>query len=147
MPLEIHDLQSHLSLDLELLARAVEAAAEERDPEVSLSVVDDEAIRRVNREHLGRDRPTDVIAFDYREPEERAGGVAGEVILSAETALRAARERSGDPLAEVVRYAVHGVLHLKGYDDGDPASARAMWRRQEAVLEGLGLAPEPFPGE
>ena len=147
MPIEIHDLQEHLSLDLELLVRAVEAAAEEENPEVSVSIVDDAAIRVVNREHLGRDHATDVIAFDYRNEEKgEEPGTVGEIILSAETAVREARARGTDPFSEVVRYTVHGVLHLNGYDDLDSDSARAMWERQEAVLERLGFSSEPFPG-
>jgi probable rRNA maturation factor len=138
MALEIHNLQDLVEIDFDLLSRAAVLCAGCDDPELTLSIVDDAAIHKVNREHLGHDYPTDVISFDYSE-EETGVGVWGEVILSAETALRVAGKPGRPALTEVVLYLVHGVLHLKGYDDQDPEKAKAMWREQSRIMNDLGF--------
>jgi probable rRNA maturation factor len=129
---------------------------------VGLIAVDDRAIRRLNAEFLGHDRPTDVIAFNLaespvrrprspvgrrtprrpgiRNPEsfdfaqDRPGIPFGEVYVSVTTARREAKACGIDPAEELLRYAVHGMLHLFGYDDHRPADRRRMWARQEAIL-------------
>lgn len=65
----------------------------------------------------------------------------GEVIVSAETALRRAAEFAWSPQHELVLYMVHGLLHLAGYDDLTPADKRLMRRRERAVLALWGLSP------
>lgn len=138
MSLEIHNLQTVVDVDLDLVTRAVRLGAGRDDPEISVSIVDDREIREINRDHLGRDHPTDVIAFDYRDDEDSAD-VNGEVIISAETALRVAAERGHEPGAELIFYVIHGTLHLMGFDDRDREEARKMWRHQEGLMEKLGL--------
>jgi len=113
--------------------------------EVSIAVVDDAAIAALNVRHLGREGPTDVIAFPMEEasgpeaagPEAAQHGGAvllGDVVVSAERAIGYSREHGGDTLAELSLYLVHGLLHLLGYDDrGEPARAR-MRRREEELL-------------
>lgn len=72
----------------------------------------------LNRRHLGRCGSTDVIAF------AGDGGLLGEIAISVDTARRQARER-GVPLAhELMLLAVHGMLHLRGYDD----TSRSTWK-------------------
>lgn len=105
--------------------------------EVSVALLDDEAIRRLNREHLGRDRPTDVLAFSLWEEGEP---VVGDVYLGLEQAVRQA-EDEGVPLAqELVRLAVHGTLHVLGWDHPEEAAARAdspMFRLQERLVRAV----------
>jgi probable rRNA maturation factor len=139
MPIEIHNLQDLMEVDLDLLARAVALSCGCADPDISVSIVDDGSIRTINRSHLGRDRSTDVIAFDYGD-DDAGGGPSGEVILSAETALRVAGEKGHAPLSELLLYVVHGVLHLSGHDDLEPSEARRMWARQERIMTELGLS-------
>ncbi len=139
MVIEIHNLQKLIPVDFDHVMRAVKTAAGEDEPAISISLVSDQEIRAVNREHLGRDRPTDVIAFDYRSG-DLGEGLSGEVILSAETAARVAAEKKHAPTTELILYVVHGVLHLAGYDDRDPEAARAMWARQKEVMDFLGLS-------
>lgn len=145
MALEIHDLQSLLDIDMDLLCRAVSLASGEPDPDLSVSIVDDAAIHALNREHLDHDHPTDVIAFDYGEGAE-GDSIFGEVIVSAETALRVAKERGVDSAAaELILYTIHGILHLKGYSDGDPSDAAVMWEKQREIMEMLGLSGQFHP--
>jgi probable rRNA maturation factor len=123
-----------------LLQRAVEATLRQQeveDGEVSLALLDDPAIQALNREHLGHDRPTDVLAFALWSPGEP---VLGDVYLGVEQAARQAREE-GVPLEEeLVRLAVHGTLHILGHDHPDSAEDRpgsAMYRLQEALVRAV----------
>jgi len=68
-----------------------------------------------------------------------ASGLEGEIVISMDTAVRAAGQRGHDPAVEVLLYAVHGVLHLTGMDDHDPADAAAMHEMEDRILAGLGV--------
>lgn len=108
---------------------------------VDLIVVDDRAIRRLNREYRGRNRATDVISFSYVDPKDQrhgeaesqtTDGVAGEVYVSFETLEKDARRAGLDPAALFLRIGVHGMLHVVGYDhetDSDAASMEGEERR------------------
>lgn len=122
--------------------------------ELSVAVVDDERMRELNRTHLGHDYPTDVLSFLLEcesgpdpapaGPEERPGRgkrLDGELVISAETAQRQAREYGWDANDELLLYAVHGVLHLCGYEDSTDADRERMQRRQSDILQIRGLTP------
>lgn len=94
---------------------------------LSLALVDDERITGLNARLLGRDNPTDVIAFEADEGE-------GEVIVSVDTAQRQAEAEGHDLLTELRFLIAHGVLHVLGHDDGDEAARAAMLRRQDEIL-------------
>ena len=96
----------------------------------SVAFVTDAAMRRLNRRFLGHDYPTDVLAFPLGD-----GGLFGEVVVSAPYAAREARRRGIPVEEELLRYVVHGCLHLMGYDDHAPADRRRMWARQEKLLK------------
>ncbi len=109
-----------------------------RAGEVSVAVLDDAGIRRLNREHLGHDRPTDVLSFALHGEGEP---VIGDVYLGADQACRQASEAGIPADEEFARLAVHGTLHVLGWDHPEEAEARfrsAMWRRQEALVAELG---------
>lgn len=128
---------------LETAIRAVLAVENVDDATISLAIVDDATIRRLNRQYLAHDRPTDVLSF-LLQPRE--SGLEGEVIVSAETAA-ACGPRLGWPAAdELLLYAVHGVLHLLGYDDQSAADRARMRARERDHLGRLGLQP-PDPDE
>ena len=102
---------------------------------VEIAVVDDAEIRRLNRTCRGVGRRTDVLAFPL-EMAEAAGGLVGQIVVSADTARRQARTL-GVPLAlELSLLVTHGVLHLVGYDDRDPVEAELMHRREREILSG-----------
>lgn len=119
------------------LARVVEhVLRRERAPgasEVTVALVDDAVIRRLNRRFLGKDRPTDVLAFPGDSP------YLGDVAISVERARVQAR-RAGHPVAaEVALLAAHGVLHLLGYDDRTRRHRAELMRRQRALLGELSI--------
>lgn len=121
----------------ELLARAVRTVLSSegvREARLSIAVFGDEPMRAMNREHLGHDSPTDVIAFPLWEPGEP---VVGDVYLGVEQARRQAADEGVSLEEELVRLVVHGTLHVLGWDHPDVDVARQetpMWRRQEDLV-------------
>jgi len=94
---------------------------------LSLALVDEARISALNRRLLGRDGPTDVIAFEADDGE-------GEIIVSVDTAARQAEEL-GHSLMDELRFLVaHGVLHVCGWDDTDPVDRQRMIERQHETL-------------
>jgi probable rRNA maturation factor len=121
-----------------VLQHAMEA--ESVDLDLSVAIVDDAAIHRLNREFLNHDYPTDVISFDLRGEDV---GPDGELVVSYTTALREATDRGGDPTAELLFYCVHGVLHLLGWNDSDADEREAMLMRQSSLLQEVGYEVAP----
>jgi len=109
------------------------------DAELSLVLVSDAEMRKLNRDWRGRDRPTDVLAFAQREgPGGAPDGLLGDVVISVDTARRQAEERGHALGVEGERLLVHGLLHLLGYDhERSPAEARRMQRRERTLARCL----------
>lgn len=112
--------------------------------EVGLTFVDDEYIRELNRDYRGKDTPTDVLSF----PQDDDDGfvsvpgmprLLGDIIISMPRAVEQAETYGHSVEREVVYLAVHGMLHLLGYDHEDEEGRSEMRRREEAVMEVLGL--------
>lgn len=122
-------------------ARQMLAALSLQDAELSIVLVDDDAIQALNREHRGIDEPTDVLAFpmDFADdtgevtaPPE-AGRLLGDVVISVPTASRQA-SAAGHPLdQEVIFLLAHGMLHLVGLDHAE-AAGRSEMDRETARL-------------
>ena len=113
------------------------AHLELRGVELSVALVDDAAIRELNRTWRAKDKPTDVLAFPL-EDERGAHGLKmlGDVILSVDTADRQARRRRRALLDELTMLLGHGLLHLLGYDhqtDAEEREMTALTRELEAV--------------
>jgi rRNA maturation RNase YbeY len=107
--------------------------------ELSVVLVDDAAIRRMNREYRGKDRATDVLAFSLLEGEGAGVSAAiGDVVISTATAARQARENGLSLGEEMDRLLVHGILHLVGYDhERSRAEAERMRRKERECLRAL----------
>ncbi|MBE3551665.1 MAG: rRNA maturation RNase YbeY [Kyrpidia tusciae] len=135
--------------DVERLIAAVLEEAASREgvdaAEVSVVLVDDERIRELNRDYRGVDRPTDVLSFAMREGEgepvqtEEGRELLGDIVISVETAERQANQYGHSLRRELAFLAVHGFLHLLGYDHQSPEQERVMFGKQEEVLSALGL--------
>ncbi|MFC2037330.1 rRNA maturation RNase YbeY [Chloroflexota bacterium] len=116
---------------------------EQRAGQVTLVITDDLALQQLNRDFLGIDAPTDVLAFSSQEeggpfvvaPE--AGDYLGDVIVSYPRSVAQAAEVGHPVEQELNLLVVHGLLHLLGYDHADEAGKAIMWTRQEAILRGL----------
>ncbi|HRN54171.1 MAG TPA: rRNA maturation RNase YbeY [Gemmatimonadaceae bacterium] len=100
---------------------------------VSLTLMTPRQMAALNRKHLGHAGATDIITFGFRDP---AGAVIGDVYVCPDVA-RANAQAFGVPLREeMLRLAVHGVLHVLGYEhpEGDARTRSPMWKRQERLL-------------
>jgi probable rRNA maturation factor len=137
----ITDQQQALKVDyvwLKNLARAVLHAEKVPQARISVVLVTDDAIHQLNRRFLEHDEPTDVLTFPLSAP--GAKRLEAEIIISTDTACRAAEEHGGHPpMHEVALYLVHGLLHLCGYDDHAPSSRAAMRRREAQLLASAGV--------
>ena len=113
--------------------------------ELGLFVASDEKVRQLNRNYLGKDEPTDVIAFSMLPTEETPDlprfilppdGVMhlGEVIISYPQAVRQAEEHNHSVEKEITILIIHGVLHLLGYEDEKPELKQRMAAREKEVL-------------
>ena len=114
-------------------------AALERDAAVTLRFVGTREGRSLNAAYRGRDYATNVLTFVYDE----ADGLAGDVVLCAPVLRREAKEQGKAFPDHCAHLVVHGMLHLQGYDHEKPRSARAMERRETAILATLRL-PDPY---
>lgn len=126
------------SVEPDLMERAVRhtLASEGKDTaEVSLTLLPDAEIRRLNREYLNKDLPTDVIAFSLGDETQ----VIGDIYLGFDQAVRQAAEYGVVLREEVIRLAIHGVLHVVGHDhsDGPDRLDSPMYVLQERLLREL----------
>lgn len=128
--------QESLEIDEDRLHREITALALGAGftGELSVALVTDAAIHELNREYLGHDYATDVLAFPLGDEGEQEG----EVVVSTERAIAEALERGVAVEAELIFYIAHGILHLAGYDDHEPADARQMHAVALKLLRGLG---------
>jgi rRNA maturation RNase YbeY len=101
---------------------------------VSVVLVSDRVMRRYNRDFAGEDRPTDVLSFPCAATPEGDADYMGDILISVETADR---QKEGALDQEVKVLALHGILHLMGYDhaadQGEMAALEAKLRRELAL--------------
>lgn len=115
-----------------------------RGGSLSIAVVDDDAIHRLNREFLNHDYPTDVLSFTL---DEDPSGFEGEIVVSAETAIRNAANYGWSTENELNLYIIHGALHLAGYRDKMEADQAEMREAESKYLRLLGIERPPCPDE
>lgn len=94
----------------------------------------DNQIRELNTLYLGRYCPTDVISFDTSNGKKE---LIADIAISTDTALRNAKKYSTSPWFEVYLYAIHGLLHVLGYDDATPGTRKKMQERTQGILASL----------
>lgn len=109
-------------------------------PELTVRVTDDRELRRLNREFLGEDHVTDVLSFPSGD---LAGGYLGDLALSWPAVLRQAGGFGHAPAVEAALLAVHGLLHLLGWDHATGDEEREMTALTLACLARSGLRPAP----
>lgn len=154
MDVLISDLQDKIPVDLTALEQTALTilAHLQCDPrcELSVALVDDQEMHRLNREYRGIDRSTDVLSFALQEAQEPASippssdesawpVVLGDVILSTETTQRQAQEHGHSFERELSLLFIHGILHLLGYDHHTDEDARIMEELEQTLLSKLTL--------
>jgi len=134
-----------LSLDAHLLrgaaSQVLRHTAVEPGAELTIVLTDDEEVHALNRQFLGVDSPTDVLAFPLSEVDPDSQAVyLGDVVISFPRAQAQALAGGHSLEAELQLLVVHGVLHLVGYDHADPGGKAAMWAAQAQILAQVGCA-------
>ncbi|HMC35579.1 MAG TPA: rRNA maturation RNase YbeY [Myxococcales bacterium] len=102
--------------------------------ELSIALVTDREMRRLNLRWRRQDRPTDVLSFPLDE-----SGALGDVIISIDAARRQAKDGGWPLAAELRRLLAHGILHCRGYDHERPADARRMAAAERRLLGRQGM--------
>lgn len=92
-------------------------------PEITVLIVSDRRMAALHREFCGLEGPTDVLTFRH-----------GEIVISAETAMRQAKIFHSNLACEIQLYLLHGLLHLAGFDDARPGVRKRMHRLQNTLL-------------
>jgi len=156
LTIDIIDEQDHKLTDqqLQLLHTCLQAAAEAEavSGEVVVTLVDNQRMHELNLQYRGIDRPTDVLSFAMNETgegeleihmDEEAlddlPNMLGDIVISVPQALAQAEEYGHSLERELGFLAVHGFLHLLGYDHQTAAEEAEMFSRQEQILQSVGL--------
>ncbi|TCT27014.1 putative rRNA maturation factor [Melghiribacillus thermohalophilus] len=152
MIIDFHDETNTVTEDyIDLIDRLIRFAAKEEgvpvEAEISITFVDNREIQVINRNYRQKDQPTDVISFAMQEQGE--GEVAiigdeiplllGDIVISIDKAKEQAEDYGHSLERELGFLAVHGFLHLLGYDHQTQEQEQKMFQRQEEILNEFGL--------
>ncbi len=110
------------------------------EAELSLLFVNDLQIQTLNRRYLGRDKPTNVLAFPMRKGEFSTlhPHLLGDIVISVETAKRQSGRFGLDEMQTIILLMIHGVLHLIGYEhEGTKKGAREMSAKQKEIFHAI----------
>lgn len=133
------------------VSRVVRAVLEDRKvgvrrpAEVSVVLADDPFIRRLNRDHRGKDKPTNVLSFPLDDATTAKGRqlLLGDIVLAYRTIRREAKAEGKRLASHAAHMLVHGTLHLLGFDHARAAAARVMEGHEVRILKRLGV-PDPY---
>lgn len=147
---EQHLTEEHVQLILDLVEFAGRIEKTPEDSEVSITIVGDNEIQKVNAMYRGIDKPTDVISFEMQDGvedlpqdvQEQLGTVLGDIIVSIDRAKEQAKEYNHSVEREVGFLVVHGFLHLLGYTHDTEEDEQVMFDKQKEILHQYGLKRE-----
>ena len=105
---------------------------------VSIAIVDDAEIRKLNSRFLNRKSNTDCLSFDLSDTRDSQSSKLFELIVNGEMAVRQADMRGHSSQAELALYITHGLLHNLGFDDATDSKARKMHDTEDNILQQLG---------
>ncbi len=135
--LSLRNRQTDRPLNLPVLRRLIQSllATEFEAPDAQLCVhlVGAQEMARVNRHYLNHEGSTDVITFDHTDDSD-SDAIYGELFISVADAVKQGREFGASWQSELIRYVIHGILHLRGHDDIDPADRRLMKKEENRIL-------------
>ncbi len=125
---------------LEKLVRAICNRFKLSKATISIAIVDDAQIRKVNKQFLNRDSTTDCLSFDLSDDNTNAPK-SFELVVNAEMAVKEANSRDHSSEAELALYITHGLLHNLGFDDSSKDRLRKMHDTEDEILkqQGYGL--------
>jgi len=154
MEILINDLQNTKQIDINKLKQRTLNILTDLECceqcELSIALIDDQEMHRLNLQYRGIDRSTDVLSFALQEAEEPLPVqhdaeneaypfILGDVILSAETTQRQADEQGHAFEQELYVLLIHGILHLLGYDHRTDEESRVMEERKQKLLHNLDI--------
>jgi len=146
MTIEIHvdePFQSAVSSDQLETAIAAALAFENVQGDVTLIVGDDDVIADLNLRFLGNPGPTDVLSFPAQADDgafvqaPNTNPYLGDIVIAYPYTAAQAAQHDRNIVDELNLLAVHGTLHLLGYDHAEPEGKAVMWARQDAILAGM----------
>ncbi|QSQ10211.1 Endoribonuclease YbeY [Koleobacter methoxysyntrophicus] len=137
---EVTDMM--LSFLEKVIQHALKIEGADDRAEVSIVLTDDEHIRNLNKKHRGIDNPTDVLSFpmidNFNEEMPYEGEIPlGDIVISLERVEEQRKDYGHSFERELAYLAVHGLLHLLGYDHINDDDQREMRAREEEILSGL----------
>ncbi len=128
-------IQARLKLAAEAAARAVKLKGE-----VTILLADDRRLAALNRDFRGKDKPTNVLSFPGRD------GLGGDIAIAYGVTKAEAKDAAKNFADHAIHLAVHGVLHLAGYDHERPRDAKVMEPLEVKILKRLGIA-DPYAAD
>jgi probable rRNA maturation factor len=143
MRIRVVDRQQRLDVSrsaLRTIARRALAARESGYDEIGIALLDDSAMREVNRNFRDLDRTTDVLSFDLRSARVAGEPRAGAILISTDRVVVQARRYRVTAARELARLTIHGLLHLQGLDHRWAAERRRMRAAEREILSAVGPA-------
>ena len=144
MRVSIRNRQKRRAIDgrfLYALTKSILHQAAAAGSEIAVHLVEAREMTTLNQMYLGHEGSTDVITFDHQESPNRLGlppkPLYGELFVCVDDAVQQARAHGTDWKSEIVRYVVHGILHLCGHDDLTPSDRRNMKRVENRMVSKL----------
>ena len=143
MEIEITNLQKKTKINNNLIRKAIlHTLKSERCPQdthVSVAIVADSKIKKLNTRYREKSSVTDILAFPMCEKEfpQICRSILGEIVISAESAKRQAKSMNIAFDEEMIRLSIHGTLHLLSYTDTSIRDAKKMTTRQEQLVKEL----------
>ena len=120
-------LQVRISDALDILERT--------GSEVCIRLVNDETIQKLHLDYMDDDTPTDVLSFEQDVPLKGEFGLLGDIVISIDTSKKQALEKKWSMQEEILYLALHGLLHLLGYDHSEPEEEKVMFGLQHELFE------------
>lgn len=128
---------------LKATARELLKAVDEEGASLSIALVNDKTIAQINREHRGKDKPTDVLSFPLEPDASAPERLLGDVVISIDTARRQAADYDATLQRELYRLLIHGLLHILGHDHEEAGERRRMEAEERRLAHAIGM-PWPY---
>jgi len=125
--------------NLKKLVKAVCSRFKLAKATVSIAIVGDAEIRKLNKQFLNRNCPTDCLSFDLSDDDTEDAPKLFELVVNAEMAVKEASLRGHSSEAELALYITHSLLHNLGFDDSQQAKAKKMHQTEDEILQQLGF--------
>ncbi|WP_026893675.1 rRNA maturation RNase YbeY [Clostridiisalibacter paucivorans] len=138
---EIEITNEMIEMLKEVIKECLNIESRTEDYELSISIVDDNEIMKLNKIYMGKDRPTDVLSFPMEDNTLFDGQLPmlGDIVISAITAKRQSEEFGHSFEREMAYLTAHSMFHLMGYDHMEEQEKNIMREKEKQVMKNLGL--------